>query len=136
MNVVLDTNCLVMAISERNRYNIVWQRFLEGKYTLCLSNEIIEEYEEVLARNLSVSIAETFVTAILNRKNIRLIDPFFAFHLIENNPDDNKFVDCAISANAKYIVYQDHHFNALKHVPFPKIDVISIQQFVEELAQI
>ena len=50
MRVVLDTNCLIMAISARNEYYQVWQDFLDGKYTLCISNEIIEEYAEVLAR--------------------------------------------------------------------------------------
>ncbi len=42
-----------MAISARNEYYQVWQDFLDGKYTLCISNEIIEEYAEVLARNIS-----------------------------------------------------------------------------------
>ncbi len=35
-NIVLDTNCLIMAISSRNRYNRVWQAFLQGRYTLYL----------------------------------------------------------------------------------------------------
>lgn len=50
MNIVLDTNCLIMAISAQNEYYQVWQDFLDGKYVLCVTNDIIEEYSEVIAR--------------------------------------------------------------------------------------
>ena len=50
MNIVLDTNCLIMAISAQNEYYKVWQDFIDGKYTLCITNDIIEEYSEVIAR--------------------------------------------------------------------------------------
>lgn len=99
-----------MAISAQNEYYQVWQDLLDGKYTMCITNEIIEEYSEVLARNISPLISEFIVSAIINRRNVKKIYPSFAFHLIEADPDDNKFVDCAIIANAKYIVTQDHHF--------------------------
>lgn len=133
MNVVLDTNCLIMAISAQNKNYQVWQDFLDGKYFLCVTNEIMEEYAEVLSRNISPTVAEYIVSAILNRKNVLLKTPFFAFHLIESDPDDNKFVDCAIVANAKYIVTHDHHFNVLKQIDFPKVDVITLNQFLQEL---
>lgn len=133
MNVVLDTNCLIMAISAQNEYYEVWQDFLDGKYTLCITNEIIEEYSEVMARNISPLISEYIITAILNRKNIKRISPTYAFHLIEANEDDNKFVDCAIIAGAKYIVTHDHHFNILKQIKFPKVDIVSLKVFLEDL---
>lgn len=133
MNVVLDTNCLIMAISAQNEYYEVWQDFLDGKYTLCITNEIIEEYSEVMARNISPLISEYIITAILNRKNIKRISPTYAFHLIEADEDDNKFVDCAIIAGAKYIVTHDHHFNILKQIKFPKVDIVSLKVFLEDL---
>ena len=133
MNIVLDTNCLIMAISARNEYYKVWQDFIDGKYILCITNDFIEEYTEVIARNLSPLISDYIITAILNRKNVRRISPTYAFHLIEADEDDNKFVDCAIIANAKYIVTHDHHFNILKQIPFPKVDIITLKKFLEEL---
>lgn len=133
MRVVLDTNCLIMAISARNEYYQVWQSFLDGEYTLCITNEIIEEYSEVLSRNISPLISELIVSAILNRKNVLMKSPSFAFHLIEADEDDNKFVDCAIISNAKYIVSHDHHFDVLKQIPFPKVDVVSLRQFLLDL---
>ncbi|WP_366940173.1 PIN domain-containing protein [uncultured Prevotella sp.] len=91
MNVVLATNCLIMAISAQNEYYQVWHDFLEGKYCLCITNEIIEEYSEVLARNISPLVSEYIITAILNRKNVKRLSPSYAFHLIEADEDDNKF---------------------------------------------
>ena len=136
MNIVLDTNCLVIAISRQSEYHQVWQDFLTGKYTLCITNEIIEEYSEVLSRNISPLVSELFISAILNRKNVKKISPSFSFHLIEADVDDNKFVDCAIVANAKYIVTEDHHYDVLKEIPFPKVDVIKLREFMLELQTI
>lgn len=59
--------------------------------------------------------------------------PSYAFHLIKADEDDNKFVDCAIVANAKYIVSNDRHFDVLREISFPKVDVIKINQFLLDL---
>lgn len=133
MNIVLDTNCLLIAISDRSRYHKVWREFLEGGYVLCVTNEIIEEYVEVVSRNISERAAEAIVYLILTRPNVQYLDPHFRFRLIEADPDDNKFVDCAIAAGAKYLVSEDHHFDKLKDIAFPHVDVISIEQFLVEL---
>ena len=132
-NIVIDTNCLIMAISSRSNYHKIWKSFLEGDYTLCISNEILEEYAEVLSRNISVNVARYVVFTILERQNVRLITPYYNWKLITADPDDNKFVDCAIAANAKFIVTEDHHFNALKDISFPSVSVINIDEFLKEL---
>ena len=45
MNIVLDTNCLIISIAPKSPYRKVWDAFLRGDYNLCVSNEIIEERE-------------------------------------------------------------------------------------------
>lgn len=130
MNIVLDTNALLMSISAKNVYHSVWMAFLRGEYTLCITNEIIEEYLEVISRNINTLVAEKIVAAILNRENTIKLDPHFRFNLIEKDKDDNKFVDCAIAGNASYIVTEDHHFNVLKNIKFPPISVIGIDDFI------
>ena len=136
LNIVLDTNSLIMSLSSKNDYRMIWKAFLDGEYMLCVTNEIIEEYMEVLARNINIRVAETIVYTILNRKNVHRLDPHFRFHLIEADQDDNKFVDCAIAANAKYIVTEDHHFNVLKQIEFPKLNVVNIDEFLKILQDI
>ncbi len=132
-NIVLDTNCLIMAISSRNAYHIIWKSFLSGDFCLCVSNEILEEYAEVIARNISEELARYIIFTIVERKNVREIVPSYKWNLIESDPDDNKFVDCAIAANAKCIVTEDHHFDILNDIPFPKVDILNIDQFLKEV---
>ena len=131
--VVLDTNCLLACIFKTSEFHSVWTAFLNEEFGLCVSNEIMTEYEEVLARKTSPTFAEMIVQIILNSENVVFVNPSYRFGLIVVDPDDNKFVDCAIIANAEYIVSQDTHFNVLKTIDFPKVNVIRIEEFAEEL---
>ncbi|MBR4517346.1 MAG: putative toxin-antitoxin system toxin component, PIN family [Bacteroidaceae bacterium] len=132
--VVLDTNCLLQSISRRSAYYKVWEDFILGKYILCVSNEIIEEYEEIIASHMSSVAAQIAIEAILRANNVLRVDARFRFNLIKTDADDNKFVDCAIVANADYIVTEDSHFNILKSIPFPKVRIKRLHDFLEELS--
>ncbi len=66
-------------------------------------------------------------------KNSDQISPTFRFLLIKDDPDDDKFVDCAVAGNADFIVSHDKHFNILKTIDFPIVEVISIEEFREIL---
>ena len=92
-------------------------------------SEILLEYEEILTQKIGKVIASNIVNAILSSRHTLLINPVYRFRHIESDPDDNKFVDCAIHANARYIVTEDHHYNILGQVPFPKVKVIGVDQF-------
>ena len=70
---------------------------------------------------------------IRDRDNVKQINVHFKWNLIELDPDDNKFVDCAIAGRVKYVVTNDKHFKILKEIPFPKVDIISIDDFLEEI---
>ena len=131
--VVLDTNCLLQSLSRRNKYYNVWESFLQEKYVLCVSNDILEEYEEIIASHVSPVAARIAIETILRANNVLRVDAQFRFGLIEADVDDNKFVDCAIVANADYIVTEDSHFNVLKTIPFPKVEIIRLQDFSREL---
>lgn len=133
MNIVLDTNCLLMSLSRRCPYYPVWRDFVDGKYTLCITNEILAEYEEILTNKVGVDIASHVITAILDLPNTKMVQIHFHLHLVTADPDDDKFVDCAFKTNARYIVTQDHHYDVLKQTPFPFIDVVDIDEFIKVL---
>ncbi len=57
------------------------------------------------------------------------VTPFFKFNLIDADPDDNKFVDCAIAAGARFLVSNDHHYDVLKNTKYPRVEVISLSEF-------
>jgi putative PIN family toxin of toxin-antitoxin system len=128
-NIVLDTNCLLECIATQSKYHNVWTAFLNEDFHLCVSNEIMSEYEEILAKKVSPSFAYMIMQIILNSENVVFAHPAFRFNLITADPDDNKFVDCAIITNADYIVSQDKHFNVLEKIDFPKINIINIDTF-------
>ena len=129
--VVVDTNCLLRMIPVRSRFRPVWEAFMAEKYILCVSNEIISEYTEILSRKVSAAFAVNIVSAILKSNNVRLFSPQYHFNLITQDPDDNKFVDCAIIANADFIVSDDTHFRVLKDIRFPKVNVVTLEEFYE-----
>lgn len=131
--VVLDTNCLLISLSRRGAYYTVWKEFFSEKYILCYTNEILSEYEEILSQKMGGDIASNVIKAIISRKNTVRLDVHFRFNLIQADPDDNKFVDCAIAANASFIVSQDHHFDVLHAIDFPKVELIGIDEFVSLL---
>lgn len=129
MRVVLDTNCLIASLSRKSPYFNVWSSLQTGEYTLCVSNEILEEYEEIIAMKTNALIASNVIQTIINCPNVESIDPHFHFGLVKEDYDDNKFADCAIVANATFIVSNDKHFNSVKESVFPVMEVKRIQEF-------
>ena len=131
MKIVLDTNCLVNVIMPGSHNNDIWQTFRDGKYVLCVSNEILYEYHEILTKRYNSIIANTVLKELIETPNVEHLNPTFRFNLITADPDDNKFVDCAITAGATFIVSNDHHFNELQRYEFPKVDVRTLAEFLD-----
>ncbi len=77
MKIVLDTNSLIQSVPRQSRYHIVWESLVKGEHVLCVSNEILEEYQEILEQQITPTIAENIVLLILNQKNVQLVDPHF-----------------------------------------------------------
>ncbi len=69
----------------------------------------------------------------MNLENVEQIEVYYKWLLIQDDHDDNKFVDCAVAGNVKFVVSNDKHFNILKNIEFPSIEVIKADQFLEEL---
>ncbi len=88
MRIVLDTNVLVASISRRSPYHWVWQSFIQGKYQLCITTDILEEYAEIIERFFSVTDAEHTLTQIMLQKNVVQIIRYYDWNVIEQDPDD------------------------------------------------
>ena len=68
--IVLDTNCLIAALSRHSEYYPVWSDFQAGKYTLCVSNEILEEYQEIIEQKTSSIVAQNVINLLLKSRNV------------------------------------------------------------------
>ena len=132
MRIVLDTNCLIQSIPQKSPFRPVWKSFLSGENTLCVSNDIIEEYMEILQRLTDEQTTAYVIKTIIESPFVEFIIPYYQFHLITADPDDNKFVDCAIAAAARYVVTNDHHYDVLRMSnTFPTVEVINLKDFLE-----
>ena len=129
MKIVLDTNCLLVSVSQKSPYHWLWQAFATGRFALCYTSEILQEYEELLLRYYSQRTVDIVMEMLLNFPNTIQIIPYYNWNLISVDPDDNKFVDCAFNAGADCIVTNDKHFNVLKDIDFPKINIVNIDTF-------
>ena len=129
LTVVLDTNVLLVSISSKSKYHWLFQKLLEQSFQIVITNEILMEYEEIISKKYSVTAAKNTIRTLLLLPNVIKSDVYYNWVLVKDDADDNKFVDCAIVANANYIVTNDRHFDVLKKVDFPVVNVVDIDQF-------
>jgi len=129
LKIILDTNVLLVSISSKSQYHWIFQSLLNNFFDLYISNEILMEYEEIIGRKFSPAVAKNITRALLALPNVQQTTVYYKWDLIKADSDDNKFVDCAITAGADYIVTQDKHFNILKTVDFPSVTIANIHQF-------
>ncbi len=133
MKIVLDTNVLLVSLPSHSPFHIIFQFLQQGKYDLFVSNEIFAEYEEKIGERLGISRTDTHLRELLNYPNVYQTDIFFKWHFITADPDDDKFVDCAVAAGTDFIITNDNHYNILKQVDFPQINIIKAEDFVKLL---
>jgi uncharacterized protein len=135
MTVVIDCNVLVICLTSRSPYHSIYRSLIEGKFELAVSGEILLEYEEIINEKYGHATANAFLSLLAELPNVQSINPYYKWLLIDADPDDNKYCDCAIAGKARFIVTEDKHFNALKNITFPKLEVINIDQFYELINQ-
>ena len=131
--IVLDTNCLLQSLPTSSPYHKVWSNVMDGNIQLCVNTEILNEYEEILSKKTTSEIAHGVVEAIARLSTTYFQDSYYHFGLITKDPDDNKFVDCAIAADAELIVTNDKHFDVLKKIEWPKLTICNIRMFADQL---
>ena len=130
-SVVIDTNCIIQILGIKIPYRYIWKAFMNEEYTLCVSTEIIFEYEEILRTLDSPIVADMFLKVIDQATNVIHKDPYFRLGIITHDNDDNKFVDCAFACQADYIVTDDKHFGEAANSPFPQFKIISLDDFYD-----
>jgi len=133
MKVVLDTNVLLVSIATKSRYRVIFDSLINNDLSLIISNEILSEYTEIIGRKTNMMIANNISEMLLSLPNVYKQEVYYRWGLIEEDKDDNKFVDCAIAGNVDYLVSNDKHFNCLKKIDFPKLNLLSIDEFMDLL---
>lgn len=128
--VVIDTNSFLVSIPKRSEFRPIFDAIIDGKIRLLISNEILLEYAEIFEQKMNSVVSINVVEFLSQSNHTEKIDIYYQWHLINQDADDNKFVDCAVSGNADYIVTDDKHFKELEGVKFPAISVLRTEQFL------
>ncbi len=121
-------------MSDRLDFQIVFDTLIQKKYDLFISNEILLEYEEKINQFFNKTVVNNTLKLFNILPNIYKTDIYYNLNLITPDPNDNKFVDCAFACNADYIITNDKHFDLLQNIEYPKIKIISIENFVNLLS--
>lgn len=133
MRIVLDINVLLISLPVASPYRPIFDALKTGKFDLVLSTDILLEYHEKLAEKTSPTIADNVIKLLLSLENCSLQPVYFEWGLMHNDPDDNKYVDCALVSNADHLVSEDRHFSILRDIEFPRLSVIRVDEFLDLL---
>jgi hypothetical protein len=110
MRIVIDTNVFVSSFFGGAPRQVI-DLWFSGKLILCVSRPILKEYFDVLGRFQfdREAFLGRLITAFERGQNILFVDSPKEQNWIKDDPGDNKFIACAISLHAEYIVSGDLH---------------------------
>lgn len=125
MKIILDTNILLISLPSNSKYALIVDALFDGKIDLIISTPIYFEYIEVLKLKAKSKTANAFDDYLKVSKNVFVSNTYYRWQLIDVDPDDNKFTDTYLASNADYLVTNDAHFNPVKNISFPKVNIVS-----------
>ena len=122
MKFTLDTNFLVSATQwDYSVAHKLLEKFIRENQELFTSNEILEEFEDILKRDFKYSNEETRNITEKVLQFLTLVIPSKKIDVVKDDPDDNKIIECALESNAEYIISYDKHLLKLKEFQGIKI---------------
>ncbi len=133
MRVTLDTNILISATFWHGNESQIIKLAENGQITLVLSKAILSEFERVLKTRFAKMATESEITEVIEKfiSISRIVEPGIKVNMIEENPEDNKILECAITGGATYIISGDKHLLKLKRIH--TIKILTSKKFLEIL---
>jgi uncharacterized protein len=135
MRIVLDTNVLISALAFPNsKPDQILSRGRSGEIELFTSAFILAELDRILREKFGFSAREAAVRVRLIRSFARLAEPTEYVSVVTAKDDDNRIIECALAAQADYLVTGDKkHLLPLK--TYRSIKIVSPAQFLDLLDQ-
>jgi putative PIN family toxin of toxin-antitoxin system len=133
MNIVIDTNVVISAILFGGVPGKLFDLWKTGRIVPLITEEIMTEYIRVLAYP-KFKLSEEEINYIIQQE----ILPFFKVvksvpgsSIVKQDPDDDKFIQCAEAGKAKIILSGDQHLLALKS--YKNIEIKTPNQFIKSI---
>jgi len=130
IKVVIDTNVFVSSFFGGIPRKIInlWR---DGLITICISQAIVEEYIKVLDRlGIEQSDIKKLTGLFAEGYNLIFAASTPKIKVIKDDPDDNKFIECAVELGSKIIISGDKHLLNLKK--YIDINIFSPKEFMDE----
>jgi putative PIN family toxin of toxin-antitoxin system len=131
MRVVIDTNVVISGIFWKGNPNKILSAWFKDKFVVLISPEIVIEYEKVIKRmdsGLTPGEIQMWIEIIISHSTT--IEAPLMLKVVDADPDDNKFIECALFGHAGYIISGDKHLLDLKE--YERIKILSPSQFCTE----
>lgn len=139
MRVVVDANVFVSAaLKPHSKPAQVIDLVKEGKITLVLSQTILEELRKVfrypkIRKELRLTVSEIDETLAKIAAGAVLTPGNITINAVKEDPEDNRYLECAVEGQAEYIISGDHHLTKLKF--FQGIIIIDPAAFLELIGE-
>ncbi len=133
IRVVLDTNILISAILFGGKPRQVLEKAVRGEIRLCLSEAILEELKGVLRRSkfdYPTEAIQVILTELISLSDF--VNPSKTIRVVSEDPEDNRILECAVEAEANYIITGDVHLLRLGR--YQDIEVLNAVAFLEKLS--
>jgi uncharacterized protein len=125
-----DTNILVSAlVYKRGKPDQFLRMALTGQISLTVSGAILDEMADVLARKFHASTDEIAAATEIVKAAARTVTPAVQLNVVKDDPDDNKIVECAVTAGSDYIVTGDK--DLLRLGQYDAIRILNVADFLE-----
>ncbi|NYE57724.1 putative toxin-antitoxin system toxin component, PIN family [Carboxydothermus ferrireducens] len=135
MRAVVDTNVFISGLLKRNTYPAkVLDAWVFNRFYPLVSKEIVGEYSRVLVRDKfkilgSVDERLKIVQKFVELPWVYFVYPLEQIEIIDNDPADNRILECAEAGEADFIVTGDQHLLELK--TYKNIKIITPKEFIE-----
>ena len=131
MKVVLDTNVLFVSVSEFSGYYPIYRALKNREYELIVTTDIMLEYHEIIGDEMGKDVADDLLAFLSHASNVHKINKYYYWRLITADPDDDKFLACAITSKSKYIISGDKHL--LKIGKYLNTTIVTPRYFLDHL---
>lgn len=115
MHVVFDTNVLISStLWDGSVAQKLLFRLIRLDIPIFSSKEILSEYQKVLKRDFEYSDDDAVKIMDVVLSFITFIEPSRKVNAVQDDPDDNKVIECALASSSKYVITYDNHLLKLK----------------------
>ena len=127
---VVDTNVLISGAFFSGAPSLIIDACVNSQFTLVLSPDIIDEYQrvgEIFTKKQPNVPFQRFLGVLISKALI--VEPIHIQSEICRDPDDQKFLECAISSNSKCLVSGDKDLLVIKE--YKGLTIYSPRDFVD-----